>query len=114
MNSPAARTPPSASSWPAEKITDWSISFTIRNAPHHVTDSAIVYRATTALGLVTFPSGEIGVFDVPLAAALTLGFSSSETVSPDFGYVWEARRTDAGYNRVLCEGDLIVNEGVDV
>lgn len=78
----------------ATNITGWLLAFSV----------ATGYGATplftkTVGGGITITDGPTGVFDVAIADTDTDGLASG-------GYVWEAKRIDAGQETVLAYGQL--------
>jgi len=75
-------------------ITGWTLAFSV----------AVGYGATplftkTVGAGITITDGPNGVFDVAIADTDTDGLASG-------GYVWEAKRIDAGQETVLAYGQL--------
>jgi hypothetical protein len=81
---------------PAEGITGWSLTFAVKKQ----------YQDTTPLFTApgTIVDAAAGIFTVPLTAA--------QTMQPPGKYVWDVRRTDAGFEWTLAEGYLEIMPGV--
>ena len=77
-----------------ENITGWTLAFAVATAY----GATPLFTKTTVSG-ITISNGAGGVFDVAIADTDTDALASG-------GYVWEAKRTDAGQETVLAYGDL--------
>lgn len=93
---------------PERDVTGWTVEWRVRNRVIG-NDGGLttVLTKTTASGITVASAGK-GIFDVGLSLADTQSLTPSRELSDDYGYTWEMRRIDSGYNVVLGRGDLIL------
>ena len=88
---------------PPQSIVGWTLVFTLWKP----TNAALSVRKSEALGGLSLTDPAGGEFTVTLDAADTQTLSSSPGL-----YVWEAKRTDAGYEGVVAGGTVHLMPGV--
>lgn len=82
-------------------ISGWTITFTLSAD----TDDATAALVTKTIGSgITIVSASAGTF--------TIALTSADTNQTPGKYVYDVRRTNAGFETVLTKGTLIINPGV--
>jgi len=91
-------------------ISVWTIEFVVCTS----LNGAVALRYSTALspGGITKTNAQRGVIEVAIPLDDSLTLSENSTLDDGYGYVWHIKRVDAGSNKELARGELIVNERV--
>jgi hypothetical protein len=86
---------------PPGDMTGWTLAFVIRDA---IAGSVVLTKTTG----ITLDDAGRGNVRIALAADDTSSLTPSAGLSASKGYVWDLRRTDAGFERSIAGGALIL------
>src|SRR6188472_2239208 len=90
---------------PPRDITSWTATFEVEDK---LAGSAVITK-TVGSGVTLADTGK-GIIEVSLAKADTSALTVSSALTAGKGYVWELKRTNAGFNVVLARGQLILEQ----
>lgn len=96
-----------ASMSPPKDMTGWAITFTLRDAVGGTSN----FTKTVGSG-ITITDGAKGVITIAVADTDTSALTATRSLAANKGYVWEIKRTDAGFETVLARGQMILEQEI--
>ena len=86
---------------PPSDMTGWTLALVVRDA----IAGTVVLTKTTG---ISFDDAGRGAVRIEMAADDTSSLTPSASLAAGKGYVWDLRRTDAGFERSIAGGSLIL------